>query len=61
METLQITFLSEYYDSMIDDIKTLGLNVLSYNSTDKEISLIIEGDVESIALMEDFVNGVDFI
>lgn len=61
METLQITFLSEYYDSMIDDIKTLGLNVLSYNSTDKEISLIIEGDAESVALMEDFVNGVDFI
>lgn len=61
METLQITFLSEYYDSMIDDIRTLGLNVLSYNSTDKEISLILEGEATSIALMEDFINGVSFI
>lgn len=60
METLQITFLSEYYDLMLDNINELGLNVLTYGSTDSEVSLIIEGNSKQIAIMEDFVNGERF-
>mgnify|MGYP000621442776 CR=1 FL=1 len=61
MTQLQITVLTEYYEDMIEDCRTMGLQILTASFSDDAATMIVEGPKESIDMMQDFLNGETFI
>ena len=61
LQQLQVTVLKEYYEDMIEDCRTMGLQILTVSFSDDAATMILEGPKDAIDTMQDFLNGVSFI
>lgn len=59
-DIIQISCIKEVYTDLVEQIHELNLEVLSAAIGDDSITLIIGGDMDGIALLEDFINGEPF-
>ena len=61
MKRILISVLKEYYEEMMEDCCTMGIDVEQYSASEDYAILTLVGPDDAIDMMEDFMNGKSFI